>query len=122
MGEAIEMGSWSPVQPSPHVTSFRQVLTWIQQVYLQCLDLYLSQKSGSLQGTRVGFWHETFPPFNKHSLYARGCFKHASPKCYTHTNQLVIIKPCEVSTIVTTPILQVRTLRYKMLSYLPGAT
>lgn len=32
VGEATEMGSWSPLQPSPHVTSLRQVLTWIQQV------------------------------------------------------------------------------------------
>lgn len=48
-------------------------------------------KVGALPGKRLGFWHKTFLLFNKHSLYARGYFKHArySPKCYTHTNELL---------------------------------
>ena len=91
VGEAIQMGSQSPVQPPPHVTSLGQILTWIQRVSLQCLDLDLSQKSGPPPGKTVGFWHKTFPPFNNHSLYARCCFEHArySPKCYTHSSQLL---------------------------------
>lgn len=52
---------------------------------------------GAPSGKRVGFWHKTFPPFNKHSLYARGCLKCArnSPKHYTCTNQL--LSPHEIS-------------------------